>query len=326
MEDLISVVMSTLNTDKNYLDLAINSILGQTYKNIEFIIVCDGSLEEYEYIKEKYTDDRIKLILHEENKGLPYSLNEAIRMSKGKYVARMDSDDISLPDRLMIQKEYMDNNSNIEICGMYARCIGEDDKKCRFYFTDPASINVQLLYVPVLIHPTVMFRKSFFDKNIFYNEEFKCSQDYELWSRASNGKNVSIIREYGLNYRIHKAQAGQSKRELQLKLTRDIHDRNLNKLNVDSKINLDDIKYLLGVLYGYISIDRDNYLKVINIADNISFKSDEGNNYLKRVLYNRIMILMIKKKMLKEFFNRKAMKCIFNFTNFKYFIWYVFGK
>ena len=95
----VSIIMSTYNTPEEFLKKSIDSILNQTYSNIEFIIVCDGNREEYEKIK-KINDNRIKVLLNDNNRGLPYSLNFAIENSTGDYIARMDSDDIAINDRI----------------------------------------------------------------------------------------------------------------------------------------------------------------------------------------------------------------------------------
>lgn len=318
MEELVSVVMATYKTDKKYLLESINSILNQSYKNIELIIVCDGIKEEYCYIKENFKDNRIKLILNEKNSGLPYSLNRGIREANGKYIARMDSDDISLPDRIKVQKEYMDVNTNIEICGMYVKTFGDVSKKIEYKFIKPSEIEIQMLYVPVLVHPTVMFRKTFFEKKIFYNEKFKCSQDYELWSRVVNKNNISVIPYIGLNYRFHKKQIGQSKHDEQLKNTKSIYKYNLNKVSLDAT----DAIYLFRFLYGFEPITKSNYIELSKIIDiwiknNTYFSTKE----LKKIIYNRYMIQMLKSKLYFSLFNPKIFSKIYNYENFKYLLW-----
>lgn len=318
MEELVSVIMSTYKTDKQFLDESINSILNQSYKNIEFIIICDGDKEEYKYIQQNFKDKRIKLILNDKNRGLPYSLNKGITLSNGRYIARMDSDDISLPNRIKVQKEYMDKNTNIEICGTYVKTIGDYTKKIEYKYIKPSEIEIQMLYVPVLIHPTVMFKRTFFDKKMFYNEKFKCSQDYELWARAVNKNNISIIPYIGLRYRFHAKQIGQSRHDEQLKNTTIIYSYNLNKVS----LNKDTALYLFKYLYGFDKINNSNYIKLNNAID----EWIENNTYfskkeLKKIIYNRYMIQLIKSKMYFVMFNPKIFHKIINFENFKYIIW-----
>ena len=189
MEKKVSVIMATYNTPKEYLINAIESILNQTYSNIEFIIVCDGSVADYDIVK-KFKDKRIKIILHENNKGLPSSLNEAINMATGEYILRMDSDDISLKDRIKEQVQFLEKHNKIDICGMYAKVFGEKNYIMTVFMHNPKYIGSQLLYRTCLVHPAVAFRASIFkSENIRYDEEFLCAQDFEMWSKIYQNNN-----------------------------------------------------------------------------------------------------------------------------------------
>ena len=204
MTKLISVLMSTYNTNVEYLDASIKSILEQTYSNFEFIIVCDGSQDEYDYIKQKYDDQRIKLVLHERNKGLPISLNEGIRISNGEYIARMDSDDIAIKNRLEIQMEYMEEHPEIEISGMYARCFGKENRNARTFFVKPEEIEVLSLYLPVMIHPTVMFRKSYIEKAGLYSLDTYFGEDTMMWAQGfAAGCKYANVPEYLFKFRLN---------------------------------------------------------------------------------------------------------------------------
>ena len=174
----VSVIMSTYKTETNILTESIESILNQTYKNIEFVIICDGDKEEYEYIK-SINDNRIKVILNDTNKGLPYSLNLAIKNSTGDYIARMDSDDIAIKDRLEKQVDFLERNKDIGLCGTEALLFGTKKGKKRVFLKNSKEVKVQLLYKATLIHPTVMARREVYEK-FQYNEQFVCAQDFEL--------------------------------------------------------------------------------------------------------------------------------------------------
>ena len=227
---IVSVIMPTYNTPEEYLKKAIESILNQSYSNLEFIIICDGSVND-EKIIEKYKDSRIKIIKHAKNEGIAKSLNEAMNIAKGKYIARMDSDDISLKNRIKQQVKYMEENNDIVVCGMNARCIGKSNKIKSTYNRKSEEIGVQLLYMNCVIHPTVMLRKSFLDKNkIKYNEKFTCSQDYELWTRIITNNNFAIISKVGLLHRVHSKQISQKKGNIQKRLREEIINENAKKL------------------------------------------------------------------------------------------------
>lgn len=322
-EDLVTIIMSTYKTNVEMLNESINSILKQNYKNIEFIIVCDGDINEYNYIKKTFHDKRIKLLLNEKNCGLPYSLNLAIENSKGKYIARMDSDDVSILNRISIQKKFMDNNKDIEICGMYTKCFGDSTKKIKYKFIKPKEIEIQMLYIPVLVHPSVMFRRNFFKNKNLYNEDFKCSQDYELWARTVNQKNIAIIPKIGLYYRIHKSQIGQKKRKIQLENTKLIYEYGLRKVNLPKN---DSIK-LFQYLYGFELLNKKNYIIISNLIDRLIVSNDYfEDKCLKKIIYNRYMIQMIKSKLYIETLNKAVLRKIYNFENFKYFVWKIFGR
>ena len=123
-KDLISVVMSNYNTDELYLRASIESILNQTYKNFEFIIVDDCSSDNSVSVIESYDDKRIKLIKNPKNMGLTKSLNIAIKAAKGEFIARMDADDISLPQRFEKQVEFLTQNPEYIACGTAIKILG----------------------------------------------------------------------------------------------------------------------------------------------------------------------------------------------------------
>lgn len=240
MNPLISVIMSTLNTQKDYLEEAINSILNQTYKNFEFIIIVDGGNDDK--IIEKINDKRIKIIKHEKSVGLTKSLNEAIKVSKGKYIARMDSDDISLEKRFEYQVKYMESNDDIDITSMFYQEIGKNEKIVREVFYRPDEVKCKLFFTNLIAHPCVIIRKEFLDKNnILYNEDFIYSQDLELWTRSINFGKIAIIPKFGLYYRIHDKQISTEKANKQMDLYYKILTRNLKELDIKEE----NLKYLL---------------------------------------------------------------------------------
>lgn len=184
MNPLISVIMPVYNSEK-YLNEAIESILNQTFSNFEFIIINDGSTDQsleiiYQY---KNQDDRIVLI-NRENRGLINSLNEGIEKATGKYIARMDADDISLPLRFEKQIELMENKK-ADICGCHYHLINEEGRYIDNHIV-PLSQNSFLYYLcltPPFAHPSVMIRKDFFDqKQLTYgNTSYLAAEDYALW-------------------------------------------------------------------------------------------------------------------------------------------------
>lgn len=178
---LVSIIMPVYNGEM-YLRDAVDSILSQTYKNFEFLIINDGSTDGTEEILEKYTDKRIKILNNNENKGLIYSLNRGLKISKGKYIARMDADDIALNNRLYEQVKYLENNKDIAMCDgvikVFKNNIKFINKKVNKYISS-GEIKVKLLFRNPVVHPAVMIRRSSIEKyNLEYNVQDKGIEDY----------------------------------------------------------------------------------------------------------------------------------------------------
>jgi len=211
-DPVISVVMSVYNSGK-YLAEAIDSILSQTFTDFEFIIINDGSTDGSLSIIKGYreNDDRIVLISRK-NKGLPFSLNEGIAASRGKYIARMDSDDIALPQRLQKQYDFMEKYNEVGVLGSGALTIDEKGqplkrgfipKKVFISYSD-LDIRANLLFSSALIHPTVLIRKSVLDRSgCVYNVKAYAAQDYDLWCRLSSFTMFANLRECLIMYRVN---------------------------------------------------------------------------------------------------------------------------
>lgn len=213
-EPVISVIMSVYNGEKFLVD-AIESILNQTFRNFEFIIVNDGSTDTSLTIIEKYAkrDCRIRLISRE-NKGLTVSLNEGIASARGEWIARMDADDISLPDRFKKQIAWLEK-TGADICGGGIKLIGTWSNRVRQSYESSNAIALKLLFGSSFAHPTVIFRSSIARKNP-YNEKAHYVEDYELWTRfATLGVKMTNCPEVVLQYRIHSQQVTERKQQQQ---------------------------------------------------------------------------------------------------------------
>ncbi len=199
-------VLMTLYNDEKYLKEAIESILNQTYKNFEFLIILEaGSTDNSLNIIKSYKDRRIRLVINEEKLGFAESLNKGIRLARGKYIARMDADDISLPKRLEYQVKFMDKHENIVMCGTNMKMIN-DKNEVKFkkkHFKSKEEIRLDIFFSTVFAHPTVMFRrKKIIENNLFYSTDFK-AEDYELWSRIVRKFDTCNIQKYLVLYRVH---------------------------------------------------------------------------------------------------------------------------
>lgn len=306
----VSVIMSTYKTPDEFLEKAINSILNQTYKNIEFVIVCDGDKEEYNDIK-KIKDNRIKVILNKMNRGLPYSLNLAIKNSTGDYIARMDSDDIAINDRIEKQVEFLEKNKKVGVCGTEALLFGAKTGKKGVYLKSIDEIKIQILYKATLIHPTIMARKEVFQE-FQYNEKFIYAQDFEMWSRVSEKYDISILPIIGLKYRVHSKQASTQKKEKQAKLSMETIKNNSKKITGKYEERICKTLYILG---GRQKLTKKNCTEV---SKNIDYIIENNKKYntkvLEKVLYNRFFELIIKNRILN--FNFSVLKKCFKIYNF----------
>jgi len=211
----ITVLMSVYNGE-NHLEEAIESILNQTFRNFEFIIIDDGSEDKSLTIINNYYDKRISLLINNKNIGLSASLNNGIKLSKGKYIARMDADDISLPERLEKQYNFMERNPDIGILGGGYHIINELGERMGTYIypDNPIAIHWKLLAGPVFPHPTVMMRKKVLvENNLSYNKEYFVTQDYDLWCKMIQFTRGSNFPEVLIHYRHH--EESKSKKELE---------------------------------------------------------------------------------------------------------------
>ncbi len=210
----VSVIMSVYDEDKRILKESIYSILNQTFQDFEFIIVHDNPKDKEieSYLKELSSmDDRIKLVKNEKNLGLTESLNLALSLVQGKYIARMDADDVSLPDRLKIQYEFMEKHSEIDLIGSWAYIIdisGEVKNTIR----TPVKYSIikkVLKYRNPLLHPTWFGRYKIFHDLEGYKGFLKVSQDYEFLVRAVfRGYIIINIPEILLKYRLRPDRSG----------------------------------------------------------------------------------------------------------------------
>jgi glycosyltransferase involved in cell wall biosynthesis len=200
----ISVVMSVYNGE-DYLSESIESILNQTYKNIEFVIINDGSTDSSLEIIKKYMelDDRI-ILINQENKGLTASLNIGISKTSGEYIARQDADDISMPDRFMKFYKFMKNNNFVDVYSTPAVLIngkGESLKTVPNYFRRNGFHKKMLNYFNCLVHGTLIIRSRVI-KSYRYNEDFKYSQDFELYHNLLSNNYQICYDPINTSYRV----------------------------------------------------------------------------------------------------------------------------
>jgi len=213
----VSVLMSVYNGEK-YLREAIESILDQTFNDFELIIINDASTDNSKAIVYSFHDRRIKLVDNLVNLGLARSLNKGLKIARGNYVARMDTDDISLPERLAVQVDFMESHGEVGVCGTWIRTIGNKTGVEFRFASDHETLRCNLLFSPQIVHPSVIMRREPMIMNeLFYNPAYLAAQDFDLWRRCSQYFCFANINHVLLLYRWHNEQSTKSKYDVQQK-------------------------------------------------------------------------------------------------------------
>ena len=212
---LVSVIIPVYNAEK-YLSAAILSILNQTYKNLEIILLDDGSTDSsFDIIEDFKNRDKRVIIFQNDHSGIPNVLNKGIELAQGKYIARMDADDISTPSRIEKQISKISENNNFVLCGTWFQEFGNSNKKHKVYCKDE-DIRLRSLISPQFCHPAVLMRSDF-AKKFKYDEQYDSAEDYMFYLPAMETGKVFNIPEILLKYRIHESQISTAKKDEQKK-------------------------------------------------------------------------------------------------------------
>jgi glycosyltransferase involved in cell wall biosynthesis len=200
----ITVLMSVYN-GRPYLNEAVESIVEQTHEDFEFLIIDDASTDGSRSILEEWAgrDGRIRLILHDENRGLGYALAEGIKEARAPWIARMDDDDIAFPDRLERQVQYLEEHPNIDILSSWAIEIDAQGEPIRLRQVPTSHEDIiRLIWTIPVIHPAVLFRRESIQRVGSYSSALRRRQDYDLWFRcAAAGLRFANIPEPLIYYR-----------------------------------------------------------------------------------------------------------------------------
>lgn len=238
----ISVLMTAYNAEK-YIAQAIESILNQTYTDYEFIIINDGSTDDTPNIIQKYADQdsRIIFVDNKQNQGLIAVLNQGLDMAHGEFIARMDADDISLPQRFEKQIAYLDMNPEVGVLGTLIQGFDAMDAEG---IQIPVVTVFDLLKQNYIAHPSVMMRKEVLDKySLRYNPEYKHCEDLELWSRMIFLTKIHNLMEVLLMYRITGNNISTQNWDLQQATTAKIRNNLRRILAASGQLKLDDFGF-----------------------------------------------------------------------------------
>ena len=216
MPPVVSILMPVYRT-ASYLREAMDSMLSQTFTDFELIILNDCSPDNAEEILDEYKDPRIVRYLGEKNQGLANVLNVGMRLARGKYIARMDSDDLSTPNRLDVQVDYLEQHPDIDLCSCGMNLFGAmEDQWIRE--SDFEILRINALFFSPVLHASSVWRRDAFERlGLRFRQEMVPAEDYDLWCRAlSGGLRLVNIPDCLYLYRIHPDQAtGNTEKTLQ---------------------------------------------------------------------------------------------------------------
>ena len=310
----ITVVMPVRNGEK-YIVESIKSILSQTYKNFRFLIVDDNSTDQTTNLVREFTDSRIELVSNRYAPGRCGALNYSYELCNSEYIANMDADDISNPERFERQISFMDNNPEIGVLGTHIVKFLNNKPSERTLIKYPLShidCKDQLLSRSACFaNPTTLIRRSFIPRNLRFRDKFWCAEDYKYYSEISMHTKLANIPYIGLHYRIHdknlsvvhmNEQESQSKKiqfelfRLMLKNSLDSDEMGTLKeiIEQDTSVSLEKISTLLKRIHeqcNEINCEKlkRNFIKQLVREGKLKFSFDRNTDiqsYAKYIRYN----------------------------------------
>jgi glycosyltransferase involved in cell wall biosynthesis len=244
--------MAVRNAEK-FLGHAIDSVLAQSFTDFEFIIVDDDSYDRSAEIVQSYSDRRIKYVRNREHLGLTSSLNLGLEQAQGKYIARMDADDISLPDRFAEQVQFLDRHPEVCVLGTGIRLIDAEGNSIRDvkFPSDADLIKWSLCFYNPIVHSTALMRRQLVQEIGGYNPAYKRSQDYDLWWRISSLGMLANLDEIHALLRQHSGQVTNTDRDHQFRTGVAINQKHLSTL-LGKPVSKEVIQKLWGRDYSTI--------------------------------------------------------------------------
>jgi glycosyltransferase involved in cell wall biosynthesis len=274
---LVTVLMSVYNGSQ-FLKSSIDSILSQTYKNFEFVIINDGSIDNTLDIIHSYSDSRIKIIQSEINLGVSRAKNIGLANSQGTYIAIADCDDISVSDRLETQVRFMEEHPEISACGSWIKTIGNTTEQICPYPVHAQYIKCMLLFCSGLAHPAAIIRRNALGTSVYYNECYKYAHDYDLWIQLATSTLLTNIPKILLHYRLHPKQISTQHNAVQCQETFMIQYNHLQALGLEFTLEEFDIHKAIS-LYRVTGNTRQimHYPNFLTLADNWFAKLKNNN-------------------------------------------------
>lgn len=251
--ELVSIIMPTYNTPYEFLREAVDSIKKQSYLDFELLIINDGSTKYNDHnVWESIVDNdpRIFIINNTHKKGVAGALNTGLDNARGKYIFRMDADDVSTPDRLECQVSYLENNPEVDLLAGYIKCFGASNNIEKSEISN-AAIRAVFCFQSGIAHPSVCFRKASVDKySLRYCEDVQ-SEDYELWTRCAELSTFvfATLPRIILYYRVHERQVSKTRNAIMVEQGKKIRFDYLSKQceNIDETRLMSFIEYSMYI-------------------------------------------------------------------------------
>ncbi len=279
---------------EDLINYSVNSILNQTFKDFEFIIVNDGSTDKTLDILNSFSDKRIKIFNNQTNKGIVYSRNRGIKEASGKYISMFDSDDIAYPTKNEEQINFLDKNSNYAMLGSWAKFIDKNNNHTgqSWKLTEKSNkIPSIMLFRNYFVQASVMLKREALPEHL-YSAGYDIVEDSKMWFEISLKHKVWNLQKYLLNYRVHTGNVTNTGNEKQLRHSRKLYKYIFNHLNIQPTEQELDAHFLIK-----------NNKKIKSVSELIEienwlYKIEEHNNKVQ--LYDRRMLKkVIKNRWLK---------------------------
>lgn len=304
----LTVLMGVYNA-QDYLREAIDSILRQTFADFTFLIINDGSSDQSAEILSSYRDKRLTVVHNPGNMGLTATLNRGLQMIPAGYVARMDADDIALPNRLEKLYGYMHAHPEVGACGSAIRHFGARN----LIWTPPLTheeVRVRLLWDNALAHPSVILRREFLQQHdIWYRKEYAHCEDYRLWTECVRKFQVNNLPDVLLDYRVHPGQVSCVHRDEQTQsLCRVMLSYLASELGIPCDTSLEHPHVMLSRCYRLV--EPQALQKVGDWADDL-LRTNQNQQVFDPQIFNRQLGKRWFRFCLRSYAGRSAMRRIF---------------
>jgi glycosyltransferase involved in cell wall biosynthesis len=297
---LVSIVMAAYNAEK-YLNRAVDSILKQTYTNLQLVIVNDGSTDSTKEIVMRYNDPRIKYVENESNSGLVFTRNKGINESTGKYIAVLDSDDIAVTDKIERQVNFLEQNEDYGFCATYYTTIDVDDNQTS-NVTMPLSdedIKTYLCIDNCICNSTIMVKADLI-KNAGYAQGADYIEDTELLQRLAKITRIRTLPFFGTLYRVHANNISTVKKVKMFALIKELNRIKLNDMGISFSERELDMHSALIVYDNSLFKGRQELVElenwILNLDDKLKNKKQYNIKIMYKVLVEKWLVACLKSK------------------------------